>query len=172
MKEGKQVLSKIEFNEIHEAQEIYNQATLYARTVGHIDWEYPFPAQAIEDYWEQNELYCVRGELEQLVAVMRLSTEANPQIWQDNARALYVGKMAVGHEARGTATVTNIIAPAIYEIAVESGLSEIRFDCLAYNERLRRFYNRISTEQAEVDIVSRNGNSISVVRFSSEVIYG
>lgn len=162
-------LSRVEFDEIHEAQEIYNQAVIYARTVGKIDWEIPFPEQTLEDYWEQNELYCVRGGFEQLVAVVRLSTEANPQIWQDNVKSLYVGKIAVGHEARQVGVATKIIIPAAHEIAVQRELDEVRLDCLADNGRLRRFYQRDFTERGEAEIMSKYGDQLRVARFASEV---
>lgn len=174
----KEILSKAQYNELPDLQEIYNQATVYARTVGHIDWPFPMPKYILENFYMKKEMYCIRGLVigidpdyaEEPVAAIRLSTEPNPQIWQDDIRALYIGKMAVGRDARNLDVATKVIFPAVHEMAEQRDLSEVRLDCLADNERLRRFYERTFTERGEVEIVSSSGAKILLARFSSEVV--
>lgn len=162
-------LSRLEFDEIPDAQEIYNQAILYARSVGMIDWEFPFPESIIEEYWDRNELYCIRGEMEDVLAVVRLGYEPNPQIWKDDVDALYLGKMAVGHKLRGQSIASRLIIPASLEIATVKGLDEVRLDCLADNQRLRGFYQQYFSEKGEVEIVSTTNANIKLARFANAV---
>ncbi len=162
-------LSRLEFDEIPDAQEIYNQAILYARGVGMIDWDFPFPESIIEEYWDRNELYCIRGEMEDVLAVVRLGTEPNPQIWQDGVKALYLGKMAAGDWARNLSVATRIIIPEAHAVAAQRGLDEVRLDCLADNERLRNFYQRTFIERGEVEIMSKRGAKLKLARFAGKV---
>lgn len=47
------LLDEVWYDELPDLQEIYDQATIYARTVGHIDWEFPMPEYILEDYWKK-----------------------------------------------------------------------------------------------------------------------
>ncbi len=173
----KEILSKAQYNELPDLQEIYNQATVYARTVGHIDWPFPMPKYILENFYMKKEMYCIRGLVigidpdyaEEPVAAIRLSTEPNPQIWQDDIRALYIGKMAVGRDARNLDVATKVIFPAVHEMAEQRDLSEVRLDCLADNERLKAFYRRHFAELGNVIIKNINGEELSLTRFSRPV---
>lgn len=159
-------LSRLEFDEIHDAQEIYNQAILHARNVGMIDWDFPFSATIIEEFWDKNELYGIHGEKEDVLAVVRLGCEPNPQIWNDGVGALYIGKMAVGHALRGQNIASKIIIPESIEMAATKGLDEVRLDCLTDNRKLRGFYEKFFEDMGEVDITGKNGKEIKVTRFA------
>lgn len=122
-------------------------------------------------------MYCVRGSAlginpvfpEDPVAAVRLGTEPNPQIWQDGVKALYLGKMAAGDWARKLSVATRIIIPGAHAVAAQRGLDEVRLDCLADNERLRKFYQRNFIERGEVEITNKSGSKLRLTRFASKV---
>lgn len=125
-------------------------------------------------------MYCVRSSVVGInpaypnkpVAVVRLSTEPNPQIWQGKTKALYIGKMAVGQEVRGLNIATKVLIPAAHEMAARRGLDEVRLDCLADNKQLRRFYRRAFTERGEIEILNIGGHKLRVARFASGPLKG
>lgn len=136
-----------------------------------IDWEFPFPAALIKQYYEEGEMYGVYSIINDnkiIVGALRLGYSPNPSIWPDGNRALYVNKLAVGNVARGGNIFLNTILPSIRDMAKSSGLGEIRLDCLAENKRLSRFYKRWLDYKGDIHIISLNDNKILLSRFSTK----
>lgn len=152
-------------------REIYDQAIQHANSVGKIDWSSPFPENTITDYCNANELFVVRAKNigEGIVAAFRLTKEPNPRIWNDQIKALYIGKVAVGDEARGKNLFYGDILPNLRQMATQSSVEEIRLDCLAGNERLRNFYARHFEHRGNNKLMSQFGDEIEVSKFSMRV---
>lgn len=162
-------LNKAEAGDVSGIRSLYDQAILYAGGVGKIDWEYPFPRQIVESYQEAGELYCVRDELAEPIAALRLTTAPNLQIWDDDVNALYVGKIAVGVAARNQNVATEIILPGVCQVAQDIGAQEIRGDCLADNPRLKNFYRRFCDERGDEIIDSVTGIRLRITKFSKSI---
>lgn len=162
---------EIEFDEILDASDIYNQAIVYADSVGMIDWPFPFPEELIEDYFDKHEMFCVQADdsEQDIIAVFRLSETPNRNIWPDEARALYIGKAAVGHKARSLDLGENTILPFAEKAARSRDLDELRIDCLGSNQRLRSFYQKGFVEQGDVTIEGRDGKPLHLARFSRKI---
>ena len=103
-----------------------------------------------------------------VVAAFRLTETQNERIWQDKTKALYIGKVAVGHKARGLHLFENTILPFAEQAAAARGVQEVRLDCLAENQRLRAFYQRSFTDTGDIHLTSA-ADSIKLARFARKV---
>lgn len=124
---------------------LYTEAATYAQTVGHIDWENPFPIQTINEFIAEQKLFCSYDENGLPIASARLTHEGNEKIWQvfDDNQYLYVSKLATANSLHGTGYVADVMFPDIIERASQSRSNAIRLDCLADNPRLIRYYSRL-----------------------------
>lgn len=152
-------------------REVYDQAIQHANSVGMIDWPSPFPENTIKNFCILNELFVVRADdAEQgIVAAFRLTEEPNPRIWDDSIKALYIGKVAVGDQARGMNLFYGDVLPYVYKIATQSSIEEIRLDCLADNQRLRNFYTRHFEYMGDNKLMSQFGDELEVSKFSARI---
>ncbi len=121
--------------------EIYQQATLHANKVGHIDWPNPFPTRLAIELIDTNELFCFEHGA-QIGGVAKVSTSPDTRVWsQTNASTLYLSKVATSNAVRGLHFFEQEILPAIAEAHPRA--SRFRLDCLADNGRLIAFYEQV-----------------------------
>ena len=152
---------------------LYSEAASYAETVGHIDWENPFPIRIVKELIQDEELFCSNGEDGLINASVRLSQRGDKRIWQisDEDSYLYVNKLATANNVHGSGYTESVILPNIIKRATQSRSRGIRLDCLADNQRLIRFYLRIGFTALGVTSLysDKQQRMISVMRFEKPI---
>lgn len=129
-------------NDIPELRTVYNDAMIYAESVGHIDWPSPFPVSALRELITNKELYCfeVSG---QVIAAQRINYERDERIWEnDGQEHIYIGKVATASAVRTQNYFGSVMLPAAIKQSVKD-TDSVRLDCLADNVRLKNFYSRV-----------------------------
>lgn len=133
-----------EMSDVPGLQELFAQARAHGKTVGDIDWPEIFPRDVLTGYISNRELYCFEEAESGLVAAVRLAETGNIDVWPDeDQRFIYVGRLATADVVRGRQYVPRIVLPDTEKLAVESGKSGLRLNCLADESGLMRFYNNL-----------------------------
>ncbi len=148
--------------------ELYNSATAYANTVGHIDWAMPFPLKTIAKLIDQRELYCIDdSDHDTLVASFQLKNVADPQKWPvpNNENYAYIGKLAIASSMHGTDFGRRVVFAQIENYARQNSLTGLRLECLADNPGLKRYYLGSGFVPKGEITIQRNSNSITLARF-------
>lgn len=116
---------------------LYDSAYRYAKSVGDIDWVYPFPKAALEQYIGAKELFGLNYNPDRVSSSVRLYENAI------NSRAINMGKLTVDRSLKGTDFTRKRLLPAIIDEAHKRSKSEILLTCLATNTRLVNFYKSL-----------------------------
>ena len=155
-------------SDLAQIQEVYTESTEYGESVGSVNWPVPFPADVLQQYIHNNELYCFEIEAH-IVAVVRLHDIDSPSAaWTDGSdKYLYVSRLATGDKVRGQKYTSTVILPAIiYEARLKNKLG-LRLTCLGDNNAMLSFYKQLNfTYLDTVPVISKlNSKSVSAAKF-------
>jgi RimJ/RimL family protein N-acetyltransferase len=120
--------------------EILDGAAAWLAERGIRQWPVPYPREPIARALAGGGLWVgARGG--RIVATMR-TAHRDPGIWgEDPVPALYVHALAARREPLGRGSGLELLRWAA-RAAAQEGLEVVRLDCVAGNERLRRYYRR------------------------------
>ena len=120
--------------------EILDGASAWLAARGIRQWPFPYPREPIERALADRRLW-VGARAGRIVVTMRTSRD-DPTIWGDDAfPALYVHALAARREPLGRGSGLELLRWAI-RAAEREGLAAVRLDCVAGNDRLRRYYEQ------------------------------
>jgi GNAT superfamily N-acetyltransferase len=120
--------------------EILDGAAAWLIGQGIRQWPHPYPREPIERACAARGLW-VGSRAGRTVATMR-TAHRDPDIWGDDGRpALYVHALAARREPSARGSGLELLRWAA-QVAAREGLEVVRLDCLAGNERLRRYYRQ------------------------------
>jgi GNAT superfamily N-acetyltransferase len=121
--------------------EILDGAAAWLVARGIRQWPIPYPREPIERALAERRLW-VGGRAGRTVATMRTSRH-DPPIWGDDAfPALYVHALAARRDPLGRGSGLELLRWAA-RAAAREGLAAVRLDCVAGNDRLRRYYQQV-----------------------------
>jgi GNAT superfamily N-acetyltransferase len=121
--------------------EILDDAAAWLAERGIQQWPVPYPREPTERALAERGLWvgCRAGRT---VATMR-TARRDPDVWGDDAfPALYVHALAVRREAPARGSGLGLLRWAA-RTAAQEGLEAVRLDCVAGNDRLRRYYQQV-----------------------------
>jgi GNAT superfamily N-acetyltransferase len=94
------------------------------------------------------------------VTVGTITITRNDPLWDDDRKALYVHRMAVQRSASG---LGGELLRWAAEQAAEQGRDRLRLDCVAHNQRLRRYYQeRGFAHRGDVEVRGAPGQRAAV----------
>lgn len=120
--------------------EILDGAAAWLIEQGIHQWPNPYPREPIARAHADRELW-IGTRAGRTVATMR-TARRDPDIWgEDDAAALYVHALAARRESLARGSGLELLRWAA-RTAARDGLTAVRLDCWAGNDRLRRYYQR------------------------------
>jgi ribosomal protein S18 acetylase RimI-like enzyme len=160
--------------ELQDVLGVLDDAASWLQSIGVTEqWPPSFSADPawvtrFERWTADGNVYIARDDDGSAVGCFRLML-SDDHIWQAQpAKALYLHSLAVTRLSAGQGIARHLLDSAL-EIARANGVDELRLDCWAGNERLRRYYIDAGFEFRGETEVDDDGSRYWVARFAKTV---